>query len=115
MRDLILDDDSERRREFGMEVELGELKFTFVLGSAEFARMGWVLRKLGPQAIVYPGQHQHVRAAIQWLSGRVPQERIFMHLGWTKQDADWVYLHGAWSGGRRGKPQRFTRRVAGCS
>ena len=55
--------------------------------------MNWVLHRLGPQAIVYPGQHQHARAAIQWFSGPIRQERIFTHLGWRKQGAQYVYLH----------------------
>src|SRR5450759_4047727 len=55
--------------------------------------MNWVLHRLGPQAIVYPGQHQHARAAIQWFSGPIRQERIFTHLGWRKQDTQYMYLH----------------------
>lgn len=55
--------------------------------------MGWVLNKLGPQAIIYPGQQQHARAAIQWLSGEIPQEHIFTHLGWMKRGSQWVYVH----------------------
>lgn len=55
--------------------------------------MAWVLNKLGPSALIYPGQQQHARAAIQWLSGQIHQERVFTHLGWRKQGADWVYLH----------------------
>jgi hypothetical protein len=64
--------------------------------------MGWVLRQLGPEAIVYPGQQQHARAAIQWLSGRIPQERIFIHLGWRKHGPDWVYLHAGDAVGAQG-------------
>src|SRR5260370_21754042 len=60
---------------------------------AEFARMGWVLSGLGPREIIYPGQTQHARAAIQELSGEIRQERIFCHLGWRQHDSDWVYLH----------------------
>jgi len=55
--------------------------------------MGWVLRRLGPQAIVFPGQQQHLRAAIQRLSDEIQQERIFAHLGWRKHAGQWVYLH----------------------
>ncbi len=61
--------------------------------------MGWVLHKLGPQAIIYPGQQQHARAAIQWLSGEIPQEHIFAHLGWRKHGEHRVYLY---SGGALG-------------
>ena len=66
--DFILDDGERDRREFGVEADLGERKVDLVLSVAEFARMDWVLNRLGPRAIVYPGQKQHARAAIQWLS-----------------------------------------------
>lgn len=61
----------------------------------EFKAMGWVLNRLGPQAIIYPGQCQHARGAIQWLSGRIKPERHFAYLGWRKHALQWVYLQGA--------------------
>ena len=64
VRDLILDDDAGQRREFGMEAELGGRRFAFVVPAAEFGRMGWALRQLGPQAIIYPGQQQHTRCLL---------------------------------------------------
>jgi hypothetical protein len=91
--DVILDDGEQDRREFGMEVELRGRKIVFRLSAVEFGRMSWVLRRLGPQAIVYPGQHQHARAAIQGFSGSVRQERIFTHLGWRKLGTQYMYLH----------------------
>ncbi len=101
VRDLILDDGEDQRRNFGVKAELGGQRVAFDLSAAEFSRMGWVLNKLGPQAIIYPGQQQHARAAIQWLSGKIPQEHIFTHLGWRKHGLQWVYLHagGAFGGG----------------
>jgi len=93
VRDIIVDDGAEQRREFGMEAELGGRRVAFVVSAAEFSRMGWVLSRLGPQAIIYPGQQQHARAAIQYLSGAIPQERIFAHLGWRRHGGQWVYLH----------------------
>jgi len=102
VRDLILDDDVERRREFRVEAELGGQTIAFVVAAAEFGRVGWVLNKLGPQAIVYPGQQQHARAAIQGLSGPIPQERIFTHLGWRKHGSDWVYLQAGGAVGAEG-------------
>jgi len=90
--DVLLDQDAWQQREFGVEAELAGHRFSFRVPAAEFQRMGWVLKHLGPQAIVYPGQQQHARAAIQWLSGPIRQERIFGHLGWSKQGPDWVYL-----------------------
>jgi hypothetical protein len=91
--DLIVDDGEEERREFRLEAELAGQTLVFAVSAAEFGRMGWVLKKLGPQAIIYPGQQQHARAAIQWLSGKIQQERIFAHLGWRKPGPHWVYLH----------------------
>jgi hypothetical protein len=99
VRDLLLDDGREQKRHFGLEAQLGGRRVAFVLSAAEFYRMAWVLHKLGPQAIIYPGQQQHARAAIQWLSGKIPQEHIFAHLGWRKHGEHWVYLH---SGGALG-------------
>ena len=101
VRDLILDDGEEQRRHFRVEAEIGGRRVAFAVSAAEFSRMGWVLNKLGPQAIIYPGQQQHARAAIQWLSGHIPQERVFTHLGWRKHGPHWVYLHagGALSAG----------------
>jgi hypothetical protein len=104
VRDLILDDDDGQSREFGVEAELEGQKLSFVVPAAEFSRMGWVLRQLGPQAIIYPGQLQHARAAIQCLSGSIPQERIFTHLGWKKHHGHWVYLHAAGAVGTQGTP-----------
>ena len=103
VRDLILDDGQDYNRYFSLEAELGGHKIAFAVSAAEFSRMGWVLNQLGPQAIIYPGQQQHARAAIQWLSGEIRQEHIFAHLGWRKHGEHWVYLHaggGLGAGGR---------------
>ncbi len=102
VRDLILEDDAESRRDFGIEAELGGQKFSFVVAAREFGGMGWVLRHLGPQAIIYPGQQQHARAAIQALSGPVRKERLFLHLGWVQSGTDWVYLQAQSAIGAQG-------------
>ena len=91
--DLIVDEGHQERREFRLEAEVAGQTMAFSITAVEFAAMGWVLKRLGPQAIVYPGQQQQARAAIQWLSGQIRQERIFAHLGWRKHGPDWVYLH----------------------
>ena len=101
VRDIVLDDGDEQKRHFGLEVELGDATVVLSLSAADFSRMGWVLHKLGPQAIIYPGQQQHARAAIQWLSRKIRQERIFTHLGWTKDGPDWIYLHAGGAVGAR--------------
>jgi hypothetical protein len=100
--DRIFDDEAEPGREFAVEAELGGQRITFSVSAAEFSRMGWVLSKLGPLAILYPGQQQHARAAIQWLSGAIRQEHIFTHTGWRRQGPDWVYLQAGGALGAQG-------------
>ena len=108
VRDIILDNDLEQRREFGVEAELpGGQDSHLVIPSEQFSRMNWVLRQLGPHAIIYPGQQQHARAAIQCLSGSIQQERIFAHLGWRKHDDHWMYLHAAGAMGAAGTRFEF--------
>jgi len=102
VRDFLLDDDAGGRRDFELEAELDGRRIRFVLRAAEFGRMAWRLPRLGPRAIIYPGKQQHAREAIQSLSGLVPQEHIFTHLGWTKDASDWVYLHAGGAIGREG-------------
>jgi len=102
VRDILRDDGAEQQREFGIEAELGGERVAFVLPAAEFGRMGWVLSRLGPQAIVFPGQQQHLRAAIQYLSDAIRQEQVFTHLGWRKHAGQWVYLHAGGALGAHG-------------
>jgi hypothetical protein len=92
VKDIVWDDGIEQRREFGIEAEVAGQRVRFVVPAAEFSGMNWVLRQLGPQAIIYPGQQQHARAAIQSLSAQIRQEPIFTHLGWKKEGHGWVYL-----------------------
>jgi hypothetical protein len=101
--DLVFDDGEQERREFGIEAKLGDTTVAFPVSAEEFGRMGWVLSKLGPQAIIYPGQHQHARVAIQSLSGPIRQERIFTHLGWRKKGSQWLYIHGGGALGSGGQ------------
>lgn len=102
VRDVVLDDGAESRRELVVEVDLTGHRLTLQMQAVEFARMGWVLNRLGPQAILYPGQQQHARAAIQWLSGAIRHEHIFTHMGWRRHASEWVYLQGGGALGARG-------------
>jgi hypothetical protein len=101
--DLVFDDGEQEKREFGIEAKLEETSLAFSVSAEEFGRMGWVLSKLGPEAILYPGQHQHARAAIQSFSGPIRQERIYTHLGWRKHGPDWIYVHAGGALGPSGQ------------
>lgn len=92
VREIISDDGAEQHRTMRLEAEVAGKTISFVLQPSDFNRMNWVLRELGPKAIIYPGQQQHARAAIQSLSNDIRQERVFAHLGWAKNEQSWVYL-----------------------
>ena len=57
--------------------------------------MGWVLPKLGGNAIVYAGfgTRDHARAAIQAVSGHIPTKVVYEGLGWVCHNQRWLYLH----------------------
>lgn len=65
------------------------------VSAKQFSTMNWVSERWPPVAIVNAGNgvKDHLRAAIQTLSGDIPQRDIFSHLGWRKICNDWVYLH----------------------
>jgi hypothetical protein len=48
------------------------------------------------------GTADHLRAAIQLLSGEVPKRTVFAHLGWREIDGRWLYLHAGGAIGERG-------------
>jgi hypothetical protein len=74
VRDITIDDGEKQSRELGVEAELKGRRIAITISGVEFDRMNWVFNKLGPSAIVYPGQQQHARTAIQSLSGEIRQE-----------------------------------------
>ena len=62
----------------------------------QFDGMSWV-SAWGAQAFIYAGQgvKDHTRVAIRTLSGGVPREAVYAHLGWKRIDGEMVYLqHG---------------------
>jgi hypothetical protein len=81
------------RREFEIEAELEGRGFSFVVTEPEFRSMRWTIEKVGPRAMVYPGQTQHARAAMQYFSRGFVQETVFSHLGWTRDKDRWIYLN----------------------
>ena len=100
--DAVFDDGAVQSREFVVEIELAGHRLTLQMPAAEFSRMVWVLNRLGPRAILYPGQQQHARAAIQSLSGAIRHEHIFTHMGWRRNGSDWVYLQSEGALGANG-------------
>lgn len=54
--------------------------------------------------MIAPGQgsKDRARAAIQILSGRIPQRRIYTHTGWRQDAGTYFYLHGGGALGANG-------------
>jgi hypothetical protein len=84
----MIDDGVERRRMLAVE---GALSDGTPLARSEFSAedfpwMKWPVEKWGTRATVLAGQGtaDHLRTALQLLSGDVPTRTIFAHLGWRE-------------------------------
>lgn len=89
------DDGAEIRYFFEITLRKGSRRVTVAVAAEKFPGMNWPLDALGPAAILAAGQgnKDHLRAAIQWLSGEVPERRIYKHIGWREINGRWCYLH----------------------
>ena len=63
--------------------------------------MSWVTEAWGTAPVIFAGQgtKDHLRTAIQMLSGAVPRRTVYGHLGWRRIGDRWAFLH---SGGAIG-------------
>ncbi len=93
--DVAEDDGAEVRRRFDIAATLRGRSHHFSVQASQFANMGWSVEQLGAGAIVYPGfgLKDHARAAVQLLSGAIPERSVYSHTGWRKVDDGWVFLH----------------------
>ncbi len=93
--DTVRDDGAGTTRWFTIEASLHGRHERFEVEATRFAEMGWVLEHVGADAIVdgAPGSRDRARAAVQHLSGNVPQHRRYAHTGWRQVNGTWVYLH----------------------
>jgi hypothetical protein len=95
VEEVVHDDGAERQRHFEIEAKLFRRTHRFVVSSADFQSMSWVLRELGAGAVIHAGFtiRDRVRAAIQLLSGDPPARVTYGHTGWRRIGDEWVYLH----------------------
>ena len=93
--DVAEDDGVDVRRRFDIAAILRGRPHNFSVPASRFADMGWAVEQLGAGAIVYPGfgLKDHARAAVQLLSGAIPERRVLTHTGWRKVNDGWVFLH----------------------
>lgn len=93
--DIVEDDGAEERRLYEVEAALRDRTLRVAVPAAQFAGMTWVADRLGAGANFSPGMglKDHLRFAIQVLSGDIPERRVFAHTGWRLVDGVWLYLH----------------------
>jgi hypothetical protein len=86
-----------------------------VVRASDFAPMNWPLSAWGLRAIVGAGQgvKDHLRIAIQELSKAATVRTTYKHVGWRKENEQWVYLHGAGAIGAEGLVGRFSVELDG--
>jgi hypothetical protein len=91
------DDGAERRITFAVEGALadGTPLPRVEVPADEFAVMRWPLSRWGTRAVVLAGAStaDHLRAALQLLSGDVPRRTVYAHTGWREVGGRWHYLH----------------------
>jgi hypothetical protein len=96
VEEVIHGDGAEQARHLAIEGTLadGRLLPRAETPAADFAGMGWTVLSWGTRAVVYAGlgTKDHLRAALQLLSGDVPRRTVYRHLGWRKVEDAWVYL-----------------------
>jgi hypothetical protein len=65
------------------------------VGAGSFAGMAWVNSQWGTKVSIKAGNasKDHLRAAIQELSGEYPRRTVYGHTGWREIDGQWLYLH----------------------
>lgn len=97
IEEIIKDDGAEKTTNFLIEgyTEDGRTLPKTEVPASKYPNMNWVTEAWGTKAIVYAGQgiRDHLRVAIQLLSGDVPRRIIYTHTGWREIDGKWVYLH----------------------
>lgn len=103
---VVEDDGAETRQMFELEATIDGRTVQFVLAAERFHAMNWPIERLGPGAIVYPGQatRDHTRVAIQMFSRKdgFAARTVFRHTGWREIDGQPIYLHAGGAIGRGG-------------
>jgi hypothetical protein len=95
--DVAHDDGAEQTRYLAVKGTLadGQPLPRAEVPAADFPGMIWVVPAWGTRAVVFAGMgtKDHLRVALQLLSGEVPRRTVFRHIGWRKIGEAWVYLH----------------------
>jgi hypothetical protein len=104
--EIVYDDGVEHRLSFVIEGSLPDgtpLPRAEVAGD-RFAWMRWPVEVWGTRAVVFAGAGtaDHLRVALQLLSGAVARQTVYKHTGWRELAGRWVYLHAGGAIGAHG-------------
>ena len=95
--ELVKDDGAEKHTFFTLEGRLtsGEPLERVEVPSAQFGGLGWIIAQWGARAVVNAGNgtKDHLRAALQVLSGSPARRVVFAHVGWRLIEDQMLYLH----------------------
>jgi hypothetical protein len=96
VKEEIHDDGADTKSYFQIEGKTfdGKPLSKISVTAEEFSSLNWVTAKWGQKAYVYARSSEHLRVAIQELSGSAEQLSIYKHTGWRKVDDRYLYLHG---------------------
>ena len=107
--ELVKDDGAEKQTFLTLEGRLasGRPLELVEVPSAQFAGLGWIIAQWGAGAVVFAGNgtKDHLRAALQMLSGSPERRVIYAHTGWRKIGDAWCYLHAGGAIGAHGPVQ----------
>ena len=101
----VTDDGAEQQAHFVIEGKLqaGRALPAVRIPTSRFPPLNWLTEHWGNGPIVYAGQaRDHLRAAIQLLSGEVPRRTTYTHLGWRQIGGSWMYLNAGGAIGEQG-------------
>ncbi len=97
VEEVVTDDGAERSVTLAVEGALQDgtpLPRVEVL-AADWPYMRWPVERWGTRAVVLAGAAtaDHLRCALQLLSGDVPRRTVYAHTGWREIGGRWLYLH----------------------
>jgi hypothetical protein len=97
VEEVVRDDGVERSVTFAIEGTLqdGTPLPRVEVPADDFKYMSWPVKFWGTRAVVFAGMSiaDHLRCAIQLLSGDVSRQTVYTHTGWREIDGNWCYLH----------------------
>ena len=104
--EVVRDDGAEKQTFLSVEGRLdsGRALERIEVPSPQFAGLAWIIGQWGPGAVVFAGNgiKDHLRAALQMLSGSPARRVIYAHTGWRKIEDRWCYLHAGGAIGAEG-------------